>query len=112
MLFRSIALLVSGGHTSLLMVRDLLDDVELLGETIDDAAGEAFDKVARILGLRYPGGPEIDKAAEGGNPQAPSTEAPPSAYWYWCESRSAYHPVAPDCPEGWVAVPPRPAGAQ
>ena len=49
---------------------------------------------------------------EGGSPQAPSTEAPPSAYWYWCESRSAYHPVAPDCPEGWVAVPPRPAGAQ
>jgi N6-L-threonylcarbamoyladenine synthase len=66
----TIALLVSGGHTSLLMVRDLLDDVELLGETIDDAAGEAFDKVARILGLRYPGGPEIDRAAEGGNPQA------------------------------------------
>jgi N6-L-threonylcarbamoyladenine synthase len=66
----SIALLVSGGHTSLLLVRDLLDDVELLGETIDDAAGEAFDKVARVLGLPYPGGPEIDKAAIGGNPQA------------------------------------------
>jgi len=47
----TIALLVSGGHTSLLLVRDLLDDVELLGETIDDAAGEAFDKVARVLGL-------------------------------------------------------------
>jgi N6-L-threonylcarbamoyladenine synthase len=66
----TIALLVSGGHTSLLLVRDLLDDVELLGETIDDAAGEAFDKVARVLGLRYPGGPEIDRAAEGGNPKA------------------------------------------
>lgn len=66
----TIALLVSGGHTSLLLVRDLLDDVELLGETIDDAAGEAFDKVARILGLKYPGGPEIDRAAEGGNPNA------------------------------------------
>ena len=66
----SIALLVSGGHTSLLLVRDLLDDVELLGETIDDAAGEAFDKVARILGLPYPGGPEIDKAAIGGDPAA------------------------------------------
>jgi len=66
----SIALLVSGGHTSLLLVNDLLDDVELLGETIDDAAGEAFDKVARILGLPYPGGPEIDKAALGGNPEA------------------------------------------
>jgi len=66
----TIALLVSGGHTSLLLVRDLLDDVELLCETIDDAAGEAFDKVARLLGLSYPGGPEIDRAAEGGNPQA------------------------------------------
>lgn len=66
----SIALLVSGGHTSLLLVRDLLDDVVLLGETIDDAAGEAFDKVARVLGLPYPGGPEIDKAAIGGDPEA------------------------------------------
>ncbi len=66
----TIALLVSGGHTSLLLVRDLLDDVELLGETIDDAAGEAFDKVARVLGLRYPGGPEIDRAAEGGDAKA------------------------------------------
>lgn len=66
----TIALLVSGGHTSLLLVNDLLDDVQLLGETIDDAAGEAFDKIARILGLKYPGGPEIDKAAAGGNPKA------------------------------------------
>ena len=66
----TIALLVSGGHTSLLLVRDLLDDVELLGETIDDAAGEAFDKVARVLGLRYPGGPEIDRAAAEGDPNA------------------------------------------
>jgi N6-L-threonylcarbamoyladenine synthase len=66
----SIALLVSGGHTSLLLVRDLDSDVELLGETIDDAAGEAFDKVARLLGLPYPGGPEIDRAAVGGDPDA------------------------------------------
>jgi len=66
----TIALLVSGGHTSLLLVRDLVDDVELLGETIDDAAGEAFDKVARLLGLPYPGGPEIDRAAAGGDPRA------------------------------------------
>jgi N6-L-threonylcarbamoyladenine synthase len=66
----TIALLVSGGHTSLLLVRDLVDDVQLLGETIDDAAGEAFDKVARILGLPYPGGPEIDRAAVGGDPRA------------------------------------------
>ena len=66
----TVALLVSGGHTSLLLVRDLLDDVELLGETIDDAAGEAFDKVARLLGLPYPGGPWIDRAAADGNPAA------------------------------------------
>jgi N6-L-threonylcarbamoyladenine synthase len=66
----TIALLVSGGHTSLLLVRDLVSDVELLGETIDDAAGEAFDKVARLLGLPYPGGPEIDRAATGGDPAA------------------------------------------
>ena len=68
--YPTIALLVSGGHTSLLLVRDLVSDVELLGETIDDAAGEAFDKVARLLGLPYPGGPEIDRAAEGGDPNA------------------------------------------
>ncbi|EPR76489.1 TsaD/Kae1/Qri7 protein, required for threonylcarbamoyladenosine t(6)A37 formation in tRNA [Leifsonia rubra CMS 76R] len=66
----TIALLVSGGHTSLLHVRDLVADVELLGETIDDAAGEAFDKVARLLGLPYPGGPHIDRVAAEGDPQA------------------------------------------
>jgi N6-L-threonylcarbamoyladenine synthase len=66
----TIALLVSGGHTSLLLVRDLVSDVELLGETIDDAAGEAFDKVARLLGLPYPGGPQIDRVALGGDPMA------------------------------------------
>lgn len=66
----TVALLVSGGHTSLLLVRDLVSDVELLGETIDDAAGEAFDKVARLLGLPYPGGPQIDRVAVGGNPAA------------------------------------------
>ncbi|WP_208007667.1 tRNA (adenosine(37)-N6)-threonylcarbamoyltransferase complex transferase subunit TsaD [Labedella endophytica] len=68
--YPTVALLVSGGHTSLLLVRDLVDDVALLGETIDDAAGEAFDKVARVLGLPYPGGPEIDRAALGGDPAA------------------------------------------
>lgn len=68
--YPTVALLVSGGHTSLLLVRDLLSDVELLGETIDDAAGEAFDKVARLLGLPYPGGPEIDRVARGGDPRA------------------------------------------
>jgi len=65
----TIALLVSGGHTSLLLVRDLANDVTMLGETIDDAAGEAFDKVARVLGLPYPGGPQVDKAAKAGDSQ-------------------------------------------
>ena len=68
--YPTIALLVSGGHTSLLLVRDLVSDVELLGETIDDAAGEAFDKVARVLGMPYPGGPHIDRLAASGNPTA------------------------------------------
>jgi N6-L-threonylcarbamoyladenine synthase len=68
--YPTIALLVSGGHTSLLLVRDLVSDIELLGETIDDAAGEAFDKVARLLGLPYPGGPEIDRVSVGGDPTA------------------------------------------
>jgi N6-L-threonylcarbamoyladenine synthase len=66
----TIALLVSGGHTSLLLVRDLVTDVHLLGETIDDAAGEAFDKVARLLSLPYPGGPHIDRVAAAGDPAA------------------------------------------
>jgi N6-L-threonylcarbamoyladenine synthase len=68
--YPTVALLVSGGHTSLLLVRDLTTDVEMLGETMDDAAGEAFDKVARLLGLPYPGGPEIDRAAREGDPTA------------------------------------------
>ncbi|KGJ72017.1 O-sialoglycoprotein endopeptidase [Cryobacterium roopkundense] len=68
--YPTIALLVSGGHTSLLLVRDLTSDVELLGETIDDAAGEAFDKVARVLGMLYPGGPRIDAAALTGDATA------------------------------------------
>lgn len=67
---RVAALLVSGGHTSLLVVADIATDVRLLGETIDDAAGEAFDKVARLLGLPYPGGPHIDRVARDGDPEA------------------------------------------
>jgi N6-L-threonylcarbamoyladenine synthase len=63
----TIALLVSGGHTSLLLVRDIVDDVEGIGDTIDDAAGEAFDKVGRLLGLPYPGGPHIDRVAKNGD---------------------------------------------
>ncbi|GGC85742.1 tRNA N6-adenosine threonylcarbamoyltransferase [Tersicoccus solisilvae] len=64
------ALLVSGGHTEILRVRSIASDVELLGATLDDAAGEAYDKVARILGLPYPGGPAIDAAAAWGDPRA------------------------------------------
>lgn len=66
----ALALLVSGGHTSLLHVRDLARDIEELGSTIDDAAGEAYDKVARLLDLPYPGGPVIDRAAADGDPTA------------------------------------------
>ena len=64
-----VGLVASGGHTTLYHVRGPLD-AERLGGTIDDAAGEAFDKAASLLGLPYPGGPEIEKAAAGGNPKA------------------------------------------
>lgn len=64
------ALLVSGGHTEIVKVCDITQEVELLGATLDDAAGEAYDKVARLLGLGYPGGPAIDQAAAGGDPHA------------------------------------------
>ena len=66
----AIALLVSGGHTSLLRVDDLACGVTPLGATLDDAAGEAFDKVARLLGLPFPGGPAIDALARRGDPNA------------------------------------------
>ena len=66
----SLALLVSGGHSSLLLVPDLAREVQSLGRTIDDAAGEAFDKVARVLGLPFPGGPPIDRAAREGDASA------------------------------------------
>lgn len=68
---RSICLIVSGGHTSILQVGDLArDPIIHLGDTLDDAAGEAFDKVSRLLGLGYPGGPAISRAATGGDPSA------------------------------------------
>ncbi|MET0132204.1 MAG: tRNA (adenosine(37)-N6)-threonylcarbamoyltransferase complex transferase subunit TsaD, partial [Kibdelosporangium sp.] len=65
-----LALLVSGGHTQLLRIEELTGKITEIGSTIDDAAGEAYDKVARIIGLPYPGGPPIDKAAAQGNPNA------------------------------------------
>lgn len=73
-----LCLTVSGGHTQIVLVRDYLD-MEILGETLDDAVGEAFDKTAKLLGLPYPGGPLIDKYAQSGNPEAfqfPDTRTP------------------------------------
>lgn len=64
-----VCLIVSGGHTSLVLLREHLN-YELLGSTRDDAAGEAFDKIARVLGLPYPGGPALDALAQSGNPHA------------------------------------------
>ena len=64
--FPNVCLLVSGGHTQVWLIKNYTD-FELIGETTDDAAGEAFDKGARILGLNYPGGPEIDKISRDGN---------------------------------------------
>ena len=73
-----ICLTVSGGHTQLVLVKDYLD-MEVIGETGDDAVGEAFDKTAKLLGLPYPGGPLIDKYAQQGNPHTflfPKVKAP------------------------------------
>lgn len=67
--FPFLCLTVSGGHTQIVLVKDYFD-MELIGETLDDAAGEAFDKTAKILNLPYPGGPLIDKYAQNGNPKA------------------------------------------
>ena len=66
----TIALLVSGGHSSILQVSDITGDIKSLGQTIDDAAGEAFDKIARLLQLGFPGGPLIDKEAKSGKVDA------------------------------------------
>jgi N6-L-threonylcarbamoyladenine synthase len=66
-----VALLVSGGHSSLLLVEDLTKTLVPLGQTVDDAAGEAFDKVARLLGLGFPGGPLVDRAALEGAASIP-----------------------------------------
>ena len=66
----TLALIVSGGHTSLLHVRDVARHVDVVGTTLDDAAGECFDKVARLLGFPYPGGPHIDRHGQNGDPHA------------------------------------------
>jgi N6-L-threonylcarbamoyladenine synthase len=65
--FPFLCLIVSGGHTQIIRIDDHLD-MTILGQTRDDAAGEAFDKAAKMLGIPYPGGPMIDKYAETGNP--------------------------------------------
>ena len=67
--FPLLVLIVSGGHTEIILMQGH-GRYQLLGATLDDAAGEAFDKVARLLGLSYPGGPAVQEAAEGGNPAA------------------------------------------
>ncbi len=67
--FPFLCLTVSGGHTQIVLVKDYFD-IEIIGRTLDDAAGEAFDKAAKIMGLPYPGGPHIDKLAQTGNPAA------------------------------------------
>ena len=73
--FPFLCLIVSGGHTQIVLVRDYFD-TEIVGQTIDDASGEAFDKAAKIMGLPYPGGPLIDKMAKKGNPEAFSFPEP------------------------------------
>ncbi|MEU2200764.1 tRNA (adenosine(37)-N6)-threonylcarbamoyltransferase complex transferase subunit TsaD [Isoptericola sp. NPDC019482] len=67
---RTMALVVSGGHSTLMLVDDVATNVTELGSTLDDAAGEAFDKVGRLLGLPYPGGPHVDRLAREGDPEA------------------------------------------
>ncbi|MDC1188852.1 tRNA (adenosine(37)-N6)-threonylcarbamoyltransferase complex transferase subunit TsaD, partial [Flavobacteriales bacterium] len=73
--FPFLCLTVSGGHTQLVVVKSALE-MEVIGETIDDAAGEAFDKISKIMELPYPGGPLIDKYAREGNPEAYSFSHP------------------------------------
>ena len=73
--FPFLCLTVSGGHTQIVLIKNYFD-MEVLGSTIDDAAGEAFDKTAKILGLPYPGGPLVDKYAQAGNPHAFSFPEP------------------------------------
>ena len=77
-----LCLTVSGGHTQLVKVRRP-NDMEVLGQTLDDAAGEAFDKVAKLIGLPYPGGPVVDKLAAQGNPEAFSFSRPRMDGYNW-----------------------------
>ena len=114
----AIALLVSGGHSSLLLVEDVTRTMTPLGQTLDDAAGEAFDKVARLLGLGFPGGPVVDRTAQLGDPHAiafprsmitdPSYDVSFSglktAVARWVEKRDGPIPVADVCASFQEAV--------
>ena len=113
-----LALLVSGGHSSLLLVDDVTRELTPLGQTVDDAAGEAFDKVARLLGLGFPGGPAVDRLARAGNPKAisfPRGMAQDRSYDVsfsglktavarWVEARGGEVPVADVCASFQEAV--------
>ncbi|MEO6204706.1 MAG: tRNA (adenosine(37)-N6)-threonylcarbamoyltransferase complex transferase subunit TsaD, partial [Mycobacteriales bacterium] len=112
-----IALLVSGGHSSLLLVDDVTHSLEPLGQTVDDAAGEAFDKVARLLGLGFPGGPVVDRLAREGRPDAVSFPRGKTAGAYdvsfsglktavarWVEAHDGPVPVADVCASFQEAV--------
>ena len=101
-----IGLVVSGGHTSLFYVRDF-KKIETLGQTLDDACGEAFDKVAKILGLGYPGGPLIEKLAKGGDERkikfrCSGTKRPLDFSFSGIKTAVLYYvrPFAPACPAG------------
>ena len=101
--FPFLSLLISGGHTCLMKVNDF-DAYELLGQTRDDAVGEAFDKIAKMLGLGYPGGAEIDKYARKGNPKSfhfPQTKVDglhfsfsgiKTALWYFLQKENQKDP--------------------
>ena len=102
--FPHLALLVSGGHTNIYLVQNANERVEL-GRSVDDAAGEAFDKVAKLLGLGYPGGIEIDRLAKEGNARAFKFPRPlvndntlnfsfsglKTAMWHFCQNNQNYH---------------------
>jgi N6-L-threonylcarbamoyladenine synthase len=112
-----VALLVSGGHSSLLLVDDVTRQLRPLGQTIDDAAGEAFDKVARLLGLGFPGGPVVDRLAKDGDAAAidfprgktkgeydVSFSGLKTAVARWVEARQGEIPVADVCASFQEAV--------
>jgi N6-L-threonylcarbamoyladenine synthase len=112
-----IAMLVSGGHSSLLLVDDVTRSLQPLGQTVDDAAGEAFDKVARLLGLGFPGGPVVDRLAREGNAESIAfPRAKPqgrydvsfsglkTAVARWVEAREGAVPVADVCASFQEAV--------